>query len=71
MAGDINSLNLLVLNKVMLLTYLKNVFLSLKFAFVEANSVDPVEMPHAAAFHLGLHRLLNYLFRVVSNLQGV
>ena len=32
----------------------KIVFLSLKTVFVLANSVDPDEMPHNAAFHLGL-----------------
>ena len=31
--------------------------------FVLANSVDPDEMPHDAAFHLGLHRLSKYPFR--------
>ena len=33
------------------------VFLSLKIDFVLANNTDPDEMPHDAAFHLGLHRL--------------
>ena len=28
---------------------------SLKIVFVLENSVDPDEMPHNAAFHLGLH----------------
>ena len=31
------------------------VFLSLKMVFVLANSVYPDEMPHYAAFHLGIH----------------
>ena len=35
----------------------KIVFLSLMIVFVLANSVDPDEMPHYAAFHLGLHCL--------------
>ena len=35
----------------------KIVFLSLKIVFVLANSVDPDEMPHSEAFHLGLHCL--------------
>ena len=35
----------------------KIVFLSLKIVFVLANSVDPDEMPHSKAFHLGLHCL--------------
>ena len=33
----------------------KIAFLSLKIVFVLANSVDPDEMPHYVAFHLGLH----------------
>ena len=28
-----------------------------------ANSADPDEMPHYAAFHLGLHRLSKYPFK--------
>ena len=39
------------------------VFLSLKIDFVKANSADPDEMPHYAAFNLGLHCLPKYLFR--------
>ena len=35
------------------------IFLSLKIDFVIANIVDPDEMPHYAAFHLGLHCLPN------------
>ena len=35
----------------------KSIFFSLKIVFVLANSVDPDEMPHYAAFHLGLHCL--------------
>ena len=34
-----------------------NVFLSLNIDFVFVNSADPDEMPHEAAFHLGLHCL--------------
>ena len=33
------------------------VFLPLKIVFTIANIVDPDEMPHIAAFHLGLHCL--------------
>ena len=36
-------------------------FLSLKIVLVLANSVDPDEMWHDGAFHLGLHCLLKYL----------
>ena len=39
------------------------VFLSPKIVYVLANSGDPDEMLHVAAFHLGLHCLLKYLFR--------
>ena len=37
--------------------------ISLKIFFVLANSVDPGEMLHYAAFHLGLHCLPKYSFR--------
>ena len=33
-----------------------------KGSHVEANSADPDEMQHYAAFHLGLHCLPKYLF---------
>ena len=46
------------------------VFLSLKIDFVLANSVDPDEMLHYAAFHLGLHCLPNYPFRVYWSSKG-
>ena len=39
-----------------------NFFLALKFFLVLANSVDPDEMPHYAAFHLGLYCLTKYAF---------
>ena len=38
------------------------VFLSLNVVLILANSADPDEMQHYAAFHLGLHGLPNYLF---------
>ena len=41
----------------------KIVFLSLKIGFVLANSADPDEMLHYAAFYLGLHCLPKYQFR--------
>ena len=34
-----------------------NILLSLNMEFVSANSADPDEMTHHAAFHLGLHCL--------------
>ena len=34
-----------------------------QLVFVLANTVDPDEMPHDAAFHLGLHCLPKYAFR--------
>ena len=43
---------------------LKNfVFFWLKIYFVLVNSADPDEMPHYAAFHLGLHCLPKNLLR--------
>ena len=36
----------------------------MKNDFVVANSADPDEMPHDAAFHLGLHCLPKDPFRV-------
>ena len=44
------------------LYFLKNVFLSRKIDFVLTKSADPDEMPHYAAFHLGLHCLPKNLF---------
>ena len=41
-------------------------FLNLKFGFVLANSADPDEMPHDAAFHQGLHCLPNTHLGVTS-----
>ena len=41
----------------------KNFFRSLKIVFVIANSEDPDEMVHYAAFHLGLHCLPKNAFR--------
>ena len=41
---------------------IKKVFFSLK-VFVLANSVDPDEMLHYAAFHLGLHYFPKCTFR--------
>ena len=35
----------------------KNAVLSLNINFILAKSTDPDEMPHCAAFHLGLHCL--------------
>ena len=40
----------------------KIVFLSLKIVFVLTNSVYSDEMPHCAAFHLGIHFLLKSAF---------
>ena len=38
------------------------VFLSLKIDLILANSADHDEMPHHAAFHLGIRCLQNYPF---------
>ena len=40
-----------------------DLFLSLKIVSIITNSVDPDEMQHYAAFHLGLHCLTKYPFR--------
>ena len=40
-----------------------NAILSLKVILILANSADPDEMQHSAAFHQGLHCLHKYLFR--------
>ena len=42
---------------------IKIVLLLLKIVFILANSVDLDEMPHYAAFHLGLHCLPECSFR--------
>ena len=44
------------------------VILSMKNFFVFANTVDPDEMLHHAAFHLGLHCLPKY---AVTSIQRV
>ena len=43
--------------------FLNIVFLSLKFDFVLANSADPDEKPHYAAFDLDFHCLPKYMCR--------
>ena len=45
-------------------------FFCLKIFFTFTNNVDPDEMQHYAAFHLGLHCLQKYSFRV-SRIQRV
>ena len=40
---------------------LKNVFLSLKIAFIIAKSADPGEITHYVPFHQSLYCLLKYL----------
>ena len=42
---------------------IKIAFLFLKIIFALANGAEPDEMPHYAAFHLGLHCLPKYIFR--------
>ena len=39
--------------------------------FIFASSADPDEMPHYAAFHLGLHCLPKYLFAGIQNEKGI
>ena len=47
-----------------------NYCISLKIFFVIANCVDPDEMQHYAAFHLGLHCFPKYLFMGFWYTQG-
>ena len=47
-----------------------DVFLSLKVVKILANSADPDEMQHHAAFHLGLHCLPKYPFRGFQYTKG-
>ena len=49
----------------------KNIVFCLKIFFTFINGVDPDEMQHYAAFHLRLHCLQKYLFRVFSEYKGV
>ena len=42
------------------------VYLSQKIYFLLANSADPNEMPHDAAFHLGLHCFCQSIYLGVS-----
>ena len=50
---------------------IKNFFLFyLKIFFTFTNSVDPDEMQHYAAFHLGLHCLRKYSFWGFLNTKG-
>ena len=48
-----------------------NIFLSQKIGFIFANSADPDEMLHYAAFHLGHHCLPKYLLTGVSRMKRV
>ena len=47
------------------------VFLSLKDVLILANSADPDEMQHYAAFHLGPHCLPKNLFRNFQYTKGL
>ena len=47
-----------------------DIFLSHKIVFILANCADPDEMPHNAAFHLGLHCLPKYLLSSIQNEKG-
>ena len=41
-----------------------------KVVFILANSSDPDEMLCSAAFHLGLHCFLKYMFRGFQHTKG-
>ena len=43
----------------------------MKNFFIFTNSVDPDEMQHNAAFHLGLHCLHKYSFRGFTEYKGL
>ena len=45
-------------------------FIFLKLSLTLTNSVDPDEMQHYAAFHLGLYCLQKYSFRGFTNMKG-
>ena len=47
-----------------------DVFLSLKVVSILANSADPDEMQHYAAFHLGLHCLPKYPLSGFQHTKG-
>ena len=49
---------------------LNDLLLSLKIAFILANSADPDEMPPYVALHQGFHCLLKYLFTGIQNEKG-
>ena len=49
----------------------KHCILLSKDLFTFSNSVDPDEMQHCAAFHLGLHCLQKYLFRGFPNTKDL
>ena len=44
--------------------------LSLKIVFILADSADPDEMQHDAAFHLGLHCFPKYQIICIRNERG-
>ena len=47
------------------------IFLSLKIVLTSAKSADPDEMQHYAVFHLSLHCLPKYTFRVSRKQRGL
>ena len=53
-----------------MVAFSKLVFLSLKVVIIPANSENPGEMQHYAAFHLGLHCLQKYPFLETSTLDA-
>ena len=59
----------LYISRVVRLCY-KYLFFCLKNFFTFSNSVDPDEMQHYAAFHLGLHCLQKYSFRGFPNTKA-
>ena len=51
--------------------FLNDVFLSLKVVLIFLNSADPDEMQHYAEFHLCLHCLQKYPFRVFQYTKDI
>ena len=45
-------------------------FMSMKVVLIIANSGNPYEMQHGAAFHLGLHCLPKYQLSSFQNTKG-
>ena len=64
-------LPILYFNKGSQVDFSKLIYISVsEIVLILANSVDPDEMQHYAAFHLGLHCLQKHPFRGFKNTRG-